>query len=342
MGRRSLVILLAISVEISLLSSAGLAQNSMIRGKVRGHNGTTINNAIVELRGPTGGIIGETVTRTDGDFAFTNLRPGEYQVLVSMSGYVPHSEVVQLRSGSMVNPTQNRDVISEVASIDITLRAPARTPVARPGTTFVQDIPPAARTAYAQGMEKIRDGKSDEGVALLRQAVDGFNDYFDAHFALGCEYYRLGKDTEAIEEFERARLINDRGAVVYYMFGLVMVRQQKFRAAEYAFRQAAELDDSMVAAHFNHGVALIELALRSKAPENVKTFLSEAEKELERAWSLSNKRLHTVLLQRARIHEQRGDREAAARELESYLAAVPDSKDTALIKERITRLREKK
>src|SRR5262249_912626 len=169
-----------------------------------------------------------------------------------------------------------------------------------------------------------------------------FNDYFDAQLALGVEYYRIGKDNDALQALERARQINDRGAGAYYTFGMVMVRQQKYRAAEYAFGKAAELNDTHVNAHFNHAVALIEIALRTKDAAEKKTSLASADRELDRAWDLSARKLNTVYLQRARVNEERGDKERAARELESYLKAEPDAKNSATIKDATAKLREKK
>ena len=285
-------------------------------------------------------MIGQTFTRNDGDFYFMRLSPGEYEVLVTMSGYEPAAQRVELRDSMRVNTAS--DAISEVVTIEIILRPRAESVLAPPGTSFAQEVPKAARAAYEKGIAKIREIKSDEGIALLREAIAEFGDYFDAHLALGLEFYRIGKDREALEALERARQINDKGAVVYYTFGMVMVREQKFRAAEYAFGKAAELNDGHINAHFNHAVALIEVSLRTKDKAEIEKALADADRELDRAWELSGKKLHTVFLQRARIHEERGDKEAAARELEKYLKAEPDAKNGAVIKEAIAKLREKK
>ena len=59
------------------------------------------------------------------------------------------------------------------------------------------------------------------------------------------------------------------------------------------------------------------------------------------ACDLSGKKLTIVYLQTARIYEHRGDKEAAARSLEQYLKAEPDSKQATQIREAITRLRQK-
>ena len=336
MSRRSILVISA----LLLLPIVGFAQSSMLRGKVRGSNGTTVNNASVELRGSTGAVIGQVFTRNDGDFSFARLSAGEYEVAVTMSGYEPALQRVELRDSMRVNTAS--EAISEVLYVEVVLRPRLEPTLAAPGTSFVQEVPKPAREAYIKGAARIRDGKSDEGIAFLREAVVEFGDYFDAHLALGMEFYRLGKDSEALEALERARQINEKGALVYYTFGLVMVRQQKFRAAEYAFGKAAELNDRHVNAHFNHAVALIEVAQRTKEPAEIQKLLLNADRELDRAWDLSEKKLNTVFLQRARVHEERGDKEAAARELEKYLKAEPDAKNAASVKEAITKLRAKK
>jgi Tfp pilus assembly protein PilF len=332
-------VLLAL-IPLVLLPVVGFAQNSMLRGKVRGSDGVVLNDAAVELRGSSGAVIGQAFTRNDGDFVFTRLRAGEYELHVSLSGYEPSLQMVELRSSIRVNAAS--DVISEVVTVEVILKRKAGPSLAPPGTSFAQEVPKPAKAAYLKGISKLREGKSDEGIRALREAITEFSDYFDAHLALGSEFYRVGKDEEALESLERARQIYDKHAVVYYTFGLIMVRQQKFRAAEYAFGKAAELNDTHINSHFNHAVALIEVAVRSKDKNEVETALANADRELDRAWDLSGKKLYKVFLQRARVFEERGDNEGAARELENYLKAEPEAKDASAIKEAITKLRERK
>jgi Carboxypeptidase regulatory-like domain/Tetratricopeptide repeat len=313
-----------------------LAQNSIIRGKVRANDGATVNNAIVELKESSGAVVEQILTKTDGDFTFTRLGPGEYEIRVTMAGYRTARESVQIRGSFRPNST-----VGEVVSVEISLD-PNTELVAPAGVSFVQDVPTPARAAYDKGIAKIREGKLEEGIVFLREATAKYNDYFDAHFALGAGYYRLGKDAEALESLERARQINDRGPAVYYTFGMVMMRQQKFRTAEYAFGKAAELDDKHVGAHFNHAVCLIEVALQTKEKKQAQDILTQADRELDRSWELSGKHLNNVYFQRARICQERGDREGAARELEAYLKAEPGVKNAAAIKEAIRKLHEKR
>ena len=174
---------------------------------------------------------------------------------------------------------------------------------------------------------------------MLREAISAYGDYFNAHFELGRELFRLGKNLDALEEFERARQINERQDAVYFMFGMVMLREQKFALAQRAFREASSINANRAASHFYRGQALIELALRSTDDTQRIADLSDADKELNRAWELSNGTIPSVRVQRARIYERRGDKEAAARELEEYLRVEPEAKNAPAIRTAITRLR---
>lgn len=303
-----------------------------LRGKVRSIDGLTVNNAIVELRLGGGAMISQTVTRNDGDFLFPNLQAGEYEVAVTVAGYEPTVQVARFNESDRMS-------FAEVVTIEVLIKPRREPALLAPGTSFAQDVPKPARAAYERAVARLREGKSDEGVAALREAIAGFNDYFDAHFALGKEMFRAGKDGEALEAFERARQINDRQDAVYYMFGLVMMKERKFSVAEYAFREATRLNATSAASHFYHAQSLIELAVRESDQRQRAADFEAADLELNHAWETSNKRLVIVYLQRARIHESRGDREAAARDLESFLKAEPDAKNVAAIREAIGKLR---
>jgi tetratricopeptide (TPR) repeat protein len=331
MNRRSFFYALALVLALAATASA---QRNMIRGKVRTANNVPVNNAIVELRISGSGQIGQTVTRNDGDFAFTGLAPGEYEIAVTVAGFEP---VVQMERFS----NTDRMNFMEVLQVEIIVRPRVDPSLAAPATYFAQDVPKPARNAYEKAIAKLREGKSDEGILLLREATASFNEYFDAHFALGRELFRSGKDNEALEELERARQINDRQDALYYVFGRVMLKQQKYSLAQRAFHEATSINANNMDSHFYRGVALIELAIRESGAEREADF-TEAEQELNRAWELSNKRMNEVYKQRARIYERRGNKEAAARELEHYLKAEPDAKNAEAIRKAIAKLRSEK
>jgi Tfp pilus assembly protein PilF len=323
-------------------SAATPAQQGMIRGKVRAPDGATVNNAIVELRLGGGGMISQTVTRNDGDFAFNGLVRGEYEVAVTLAGYLPVVQLVRFTEDDRALGSRDYDRMNfhETVTVEITIQPKAETNLlGPPGTSFVQDVPKPARASFEKAMGKLHDGKNEEGVVLLRDAIANFGDYFDAHFMLGRELFREGKENEALEELERARQINDRQDAVFFVFGLVMLKQQKFVIGEYAFRQASTLNPNNVGSHFYRALALIEIAVRTSDAKERDDALAEALTALNKAHELSSGRLSAVYYQRARIYEKQGDKLAAAKELESYLKAEPDAKNAVAIKSLIVKLR---
>ncbi|HEU4388840.1 MAG TPA: carboxypeptidase regulatory-like domain-containing protein, partial [Blastocatellia bacterium] len=226
--------------------------NNVILGKVRGTNGVTLNNAIVELRRAGGELMSQTVTRNDGDFSFSGLATGEYEVAVTLSGYESTVEMARFKLPPSLSSI-------ETLRVDIMLKPRVDVLLATPGVNFAQEVPKAARAAFEKGIARLREGKSAEGIGLLNQATSVYGDYFNAHFALANEYYRLEKYNEALQSVERARQINDRESGVYHLFGLVMLKQRKVVVAEYAFREAVRLNGASVAGRFYHGVALTEI-----------------------------------------------------------------------------------
>ncbi|MFL6216228.1 MAG: tetratricopeptide repeat protein [Blastocatellia bacterium] len=319
---------------VFILATAAAAQRSMIRGKVRTPGGNPVNDAIVELRFGGGVMIGQTVTRNDGDFAFNGLQPAEYEVAVLMAGYPPTAQVVRFDDAGGMN-------FMQVVTVEIILRPKPEAAPPVPATLFAQDVPKVARAAYEKAAAKLREGKSAEAIELLHTAIAEFSDYFDAHFALGQEMYRGGRDNEALEELERARQINDRQDVIYHLFGLIMFRQKKYALAQRAFREAENLKPNSPTAYFHRGMALVELGINESGEQRDNDF-NEALHELDRAWELSDQHMNDVRLQRARVYERRGDKAAAARELEAYLKAEPEAKNAAAIKAAIAKLKNKK
>jgi Flp pilus assembly protein TadD len=63
--------------------------------------------------------------------------------------------------------------------------------------TTVVDRHPTSNAQHALGVELIKVGRKDEGIAHLRQAIPGAS---RAHYALGVELFQQGRTTEAIDE----------------------------------------------------------------------------------------------------------------------------------------------
>jgi Tfp pilus assembly protein PilF len=314
-----------------IFSVPATAQNGTVRGKVRTASGVTLSGVIVELW-RTGARIGQVVTTSEGDFSFAELTPDIYEITIQHDGYDPVSERAEFR----FPPNSGQ---REIVTLEIRLKPLSKEKFsAPPGTTFVREVPDAARELFEKGVSKLKEGNSAEGVEFLQQATTIFPDYFNAHLALGIELSKQDKLQEAISSLESARKINDQDGRVYHLFGVIMARQQKYSVAEYAFRRAVERDPTNAQSRFSHGLTLLEVALRTEGQEQ-QSALATAERELQKALDLTGQKLVAAYLHLARICELRGDRKAASEMLETYLKLNPEDKNAPAIREAMAKLK---
>jgi Tfp pilus assembly protein PilF len=292
-----------------------------IKGKIRSVSGQPVVNAQIELQTGNGAMVTQTVTNNEGDYAFYGLVGGSFVLIINDPDHQPVSERVELTRTAANRP-------GETVRVDITL-APKSKPKASPaGVVFNQDAPAEALAAYRRGVKLIAERKSAEGVAALSEAIKLFPNYFDAHFALALEQFRLGHYDDAIKELELARAINPKDGRLYHTFGLVLFEQKKYAIAAAVFEAAAQMNPTNAEAHLMRGAALIET-----------NQLREAEDELKRASRISSNKLAMVHLHLARVYERRGDRSRAADELEQYLKMSPGDKKAVDIRAAIKTLR---
>ena len=127
-------------VLLGCFASSAYAQGHTIRGKIRNSLGTNVGRVSVTLE-RNGALIDQTVSNNEGDFTFTTLTDTSYTVVVSAPDYNPTSESVEF-----VRATGS-DQPGETRTVEITLIAKGGVRPARPGLTFVQDVPEPARAA---------------------------------------------------------------------------------------------------------------------------------------------------------------------------------------------------
>jgi len=327
--------LLAALLLCCSLNGQAQAQGNTLRGKVRDSNGRNMARVIVDLQTGNGQPINQTVTNNEGDFYFAGLDETSYIVVISAPDYHPVNQRVEFIR--RVTP----DAPGETRTEEYTLTPKNNPAPAKPSRpAFAQNVPQAARDAMDRAMKLSREGASQQSIAAMREAIGLFPDYFDAHFALGNELMKAGALDEAIVELDKARQINPKDDRVYQTFGLLLNRQKKFAVAAAVFAEAARLNPSDPNILLLRATALIDHAatLDPSKSEREQT-LSEAQKDLNKAFEMSGKKLSTTHLQLARIHEKRGDRAKAANELEQYLRETPDAKNADAIREGVKKLR---
>jgi Tfp pilus assembly protein PilF len=322
---------------IACAATDARAQGNTIRGKVRSAAGVNVARASVTLE-KNGAMIDQTTTNNEGDFNFAGLTDTSYTLVVSASDYNPASESVEFVRAA------DPEAAGETRTVEITLLAKGGVRPPRAGLNFAQNVPKAARDSFETGVRLARENKPAEAVAAYEGAIKIFPDYFDAHFVLANELARQGKPDEAIKHLDEARRVNERDDRVWDLFARVMLLQRKFAVAARIFGEAARLNPNDAQYLVAQASAFIEQASlidpsKSKAAADERAFaFSEAEKSLASAEQLDRK-LAEVHLQRARLHEKRGDRARAATELEQYLRKAPNAKNAEGVRQAIKTLR---
>jgi Tfp pilus assembly protein PilF len=340
MAKRMIISTAMMTLVLSCTAPAQIQGGNVIRGKVRNSAGSNLAHIRVDLEAGNGPLIQQTVTNTEGDFYFSNLPDTSYAVVVSAPDYEPVTERVDFFRQAANAP-------GEARMVEITLVPKGSVRPSRPGLNFVQNIPKAAQTSYESALKLSKQGKKEEAIAALQEAIRIFPNYFNAHFLLGSEFMKAGKHGEAIAQLDEARRINPRDDRIYELFGIVLMQQKKYAVAAAVFAEASRLNALEPQYPLMRGIALIEHASsispgtsKSAAAERI-SILVDAEKNLTRAYELSNRKLSTVHLQLARVYEKQGNLLRAASELEQYLKENPDSANAGAIRDGIKMLRSK-
>jgi tetratricopeptide (TPR) repeat protein len=327
-----------------LLASAhaALAQNgNSIRGKVRDSRGNNVPRVTVELQTGNGASVGQTTANNEGDFFFCCLNGISYVVVIRSAEYAPASEAVEFvnRAGA--------DAPGELRTVELTLlpnggarpgRAPGRVSVS-------QNVPAPAREAFERGMKLSREGKAADAEAAVLEAVAAFPDYFDARLWLANELIRTQRLDAAVPHLEVARRVSPTDERVYLLFGNLLVLKKNYPVAAAVFAEAARLSPTDPQPLFQRGMSLVEYAARidaaasKKASDERRGALDDAEKALNEAYRLSDKKLSAALLQLARVYEKRGERARAADELEQYLRQNPDAPNAPALRDAVKSLR---
>ncbi len=269
-------------VTASMFASAFIPQGrNTIYGVVYGESHRGVPDIYVELLDDVNSSLGQAKTDALGRFTFSSLVDGRYIVRVKPYGtdYMEQSQEVTLSSIASVrgsgSTTEHLDIY-----LVINERLRAGPFSAGPSVIFAQEVPPAAKKLYEEGISQLREKKEKEGLESLKKSIEVFPNYylaldrlgaeyatrgtknpaylqagfalltraveinpngFSSVFGLGCTQYQLGLNAESIETLKRAASLYGRAADVYLWLGKALRRASTFDQAEVAFKRANEL-----------------------------------------------------------------------------------------------------
>jgi tetratricopeptide (TPR) repeat protein len=329
-------------VLLFFATASAFAQGShTVQGKVITPNGSAPVQPIKVTLTLSGRRIYDAFTDLSGNFSFSALKNGTYELTAEGDGMTFETTSVRAEvtafGGSPQLFTQNIQLRPKQTN------APASAGVV---SAFKQEVPKTARETLERAKKMADQGKAELALSLMREAIKLFSEYFEAHLELGNELLQTGRLDEAITELDQARKINPNDDRTYQSFGLVLMQQQKYPIAVGVFAEASRLNPSnpmnplMRAIALIHQASTIEPTASVTARSDREFLLARAEVALTQASDLSGKKLTADHLSLAMFYEMKGERARAADELEQYLRKNPNIKNADTIRAAIKRLRE--
>jgi tetratricopeptide (TPR) repeat protein len=126
---------------------------------------------------------------------------------------------------------------------------------------------------YEQAVLAFDQGRLDDAVAALQQALRVQPDYAEAYRKLGCTYFRQGRHDEAVASYHQAIALQPSSGIFHSELGSVLVAQGKFHEAEAVCREAVRLQPADPGSHNALGTALVGQRKLVKAAESFREAL---------------------------------------------------------------------
>ena len=300
----------------------GSAPLGSIAGRVVLPSGHYLNDRVRITLSSTENPGAQGYTDNNGNFTFTNLVEGVYtvEVLADRKLYEPVSETVRLIRSSRVHlmiylkdktkpPSSNGNVVS--------------------ANETDQKVPIAAKKEYETAINLLNEGKTQQGLERLKQAVAIYPQYLVAHNDLGVQYLKLNRLAEATEQFEIALEINPKAFNPQLNLGIALLRQKKYSDAVERLNSAVAIDSSKPAAHLYLGVVLVET-----------DEIAPAERELRTAVSIGGPEYAIAHFHLGRLAMKKGERDEAVRELNSFLETSPTGEEAVRARQLLKSLKE--
>src|SRR5689334_8002874 len=174
-------------------ASSNYAQTSsttvyhQIEGRLHNRNGSDASNIHVRiLRAATRRPIGETFSRSRGEFEFNYIQEGDYIIETYET-----KELEATSTSIQVRPFPREQSTIFHIEIDIPLKPP--TAGATPGVIAADVdllVPKEALKHYRAGVKSLEGGDSERAVKELQDAIKAYPDYYAARLELGREMRR--------------------------------------------------------------------------------------------------------------------------------------------------------
>jgi Flp pilus assembly protein TadD len=303
-------------------ADTGLGGSNTITGMILTPEGQRLTRPVaIRLQSPTRG---DRVIMSDeyGKFTFRGLPSGDYTIVIDKEKeFQPLTQVVSLIQPRGFPPT------TQTLSIRLSARPVSD---AKPGVINADTagVPKAALEFYNKAIELAKTGDRKGAIEQLQLAIAEHPNFMLAYNELGVQYLRLNEFEKADEALVGALKIQPEAFAPIMNRGIVLFSMRKYADAEPVLRKARSVKPDASVTHYFLGQALANLGKFDEAEKELATAIATGGDEMKEA--------HRVL---AILYSARGDKNAAAKELESYLKLAPNAPDAEKLRTAIRQLR---
>jgi tetratricopeptide (TPR) repeat protein len=182
-------------------------------------------------------------------------------------------------------------------------------------------IPPKAKRAFDQGLERLAKKDAAGSLPHFQQAIAEFAGYYEAYDRIGAADLKLWRIPEAEQAFRKSiEWSAGQYAHPQIALGAILVDRGKFVEAESVIRKGLDLEPESWTGHYYLGLAMLGLNRTVEAEKSARDALSR-KPDFPKA--------HILL---ADIHRREKDYESLLTDLNEYLRLAPDGPDSAWAK----------
>lgn len=307
----------------------GRVDNYGIRGKLLIPNQNVDERIEVRLEKAAMQIVQTAYTDSSGNFDFRNLTPGSYYISVTVDGFEPVRQLVEIYTNFS---TASVTILLNKPPIEIRERRTAldaADPDVVDLTQMKENFPKKAVQNYDKALEERQKGHNDNAVKLLEEAIQIAPTFFHAHNNLGLLYQSMKRYDDAEREYKRSKELSPRSERPLVNLGSLYIELagQKGSDEESKGKLLDDALDSLEAAvKLNARSALAQFLL---GQANYKSdFLEEAQAAFTKARDL-DPHMTSARLMLANVYMRLEKWQDVLDTLDSYLKDNPKATDRA-------------
>lgn len=283
---------------------------SSISGIVVGMDGRPLTNAVVQLQDvDTGSVLTSVQSAANGNFSFSNIPEGNYEVVANLGVDQAHERVrcshsdtpVTLRLNTTSSPEPGAGNTVSVKSLGVPDKA--RSAFQKAHEAFQKSkfqeawvhigkalaaVPNYAQALTLRGLLRVRNGDRPGGEQDFQASIKDDSNYALAYFAMGAAQNMDGRYEQAQQTLEQGLKIDPASWQGYFEMSKALLGRSDYRnALKYAVK-AESFETNYAPIHMVKAHALLGLR-----------FYDEAATELERYLKLDPNGAHSADAQRS-------------------------------------------